>query len=201
MSGEHGARLADGGQPGAEVWRIGSELGEPHLCRDDRGRGHGARKPVDERRMVTPGSADEDGLGIQQGRDGADGGGERPDDPVPGPTVGCRPAVQGRADDVEIQGQAVGSSQPELDERLDQTHGASLGTHGQQMGDLAGETATTVCDPPSGHHRAAQTGSEEDVDEVVQTELRFAELGPDAPHLGARLAAVREARAVLTGQA
>jgi predicted NBD/HSP70 family sugar kinase len=36
---------------------------------------------------------------------------------------------------------------------------------------------------------------------IVRTELRFAELGPDAPHLGARLAAVREARAVLTGQA
>jgi predicted NBD/HSP70 family sugar kinase len=36
---------------------------------------------------------------------------------------------------------------------------------------------------------------------IVPTEVRFAELGPDAPHLGARLAAVREARAVLTGPA
>ena len=36
---------------------------------------------------------------------------------------------------------------------------------------------------------------------IVPTEVRFAELGPDAPHLGARLAAVRSARAVLTGQA
>jgi predicted NBD/HSP70 family sugar kinase len=35
---------------------------------------------------------------------------------------------------------------------------------------------------------------------IVPTEVRFAELGPDAPHLGARLAAVREARAVLTGR-
>jgi predicted NBD/HSP70 family sugar kinase len=34
---------------------------------------------------------------------------------------------------------------------------------------------------------------------VVPTDVRFAELGPDAPHLGARLAAVREARTVLTG--
>ena len=36
---------------------------------------------------------------------------------------------------------------------------------------------------------------------VVPTELRFADLGPDAPHLGARLAAVRAAREVLTGLA
>jgi len=35
---------------------------------------------------------------------------------------------------------------------------------------------------------------------TIPTELRFAGLGPDAPHLGARLAAVREARAVLTGR-
>jgi predicted NBD/HSP70 family sugar kinase len=36
---------------------------------------------------------------------------------------------------------------------------------------------------------------------IVPTELRFAGLGPEAPHLGARLAAVREARTVLTGAA
>ncbi len=36
---------------------------------------------------------------------------------------------------------------------------------------------------------------------IVPTELRFADLGPDAPHLGARLAAVRAARGVLTGPA
>ena len=35
---------------------------------------------------------------------------------------------------------------------------------------------------------------------IIPTELRFADLGADAPHLGARLAAVRDARAVLTGR-
>jgi predicted NBD/HSP70 family sugar kinase len=36
---------------------------------------------------------------------------------------------------------------------------------------------------------------------IVPTELRFADLGSDAPHLGARLAAVRAAQGVLTGPA
>ena len=96
----------------------------------------------------------------------------RADDPVPVTAVRGRPTVQGRADEVEIQGQAVGSAQPELDERLDQTHGPSL-WHPRSAGGRSRR-------PDRGHRgrsaagddRATQTGPEEDVDEVVKARGR-----------------------------